>query len=325
MGKKSVAAAGQNAPLAWPRENGAHRRAAELCSVELHLIRGVFSDDGAVRCSAMVGHHSRCLLSAIPTHGLQVIQEQLMNDISQIAAVAPGGVSSSTRSSRRFESHSGSPGLSKSHAILSLGDYLDIDAIQSCFDAVPLDRYVEAGFRHKSICRVRVKNHAVWPSAHGPLFQPKEYNPVHGDIVRHYEEMEPRLAVLLQPIIQIFAACALLRHDHEVLVQAQRITASSGEDGTMGFPVVEGWHRDNTQVLGIFLVNRVNVEGGISLLSRDSSGDKLAFARTLGVGELLLIDDTVNWHNTTPIKKVRENAPAHRDVVLLTWPSCREL
>jgi hypothetical protein len=246
-----------------------------------------------------------------------------MNDIAQIAGVEPGRVSSSTSSSRYVESHSGSPGFSKSHAIVSLGDYLDIDAIQSCFDAVPLDRYVEAGFRHKSICRVRVKNHTVRSTAHGPLFQSKEFNPVHGDIVRHYEEMAPRLAVLLRPVIQIFAACALLRHDHEVLVQAQRITASAGEDGTTGFPVVEGWHRDNTQVLGIFLVNRVNVEGGISLLSRDSSGDKLALSHTLGVGELLLIDDTVNWHNTTPIKKVCENAPAHRDVVILTWPSCR--
>jgi hypothetical protein len=246
-----------------------------------------------------------------------------MNEISQIAGV--GGISRSNRSSGWIESRSRSPALSKSHAILSLGDYLDIDAIQSCFDAVPLDRYVEAGFRHKSICRVRVRDHVVLPTAHGALFQPKEFNPVHGDIVRHYEEMEPRLAELLRPVIQIFAACALLCHDHEVLVQAQRITASAGEDGTTGFPVVEGWHRDNTQVLGIFLANRVNVEGGISLLSRDSSGDKLAFARTLAVGELLLIDDNVNWHNTTPIKKVRENAPAHRDVVLLTWPSCREL
>jgi hypothetical protein len=115
-----------------------------------------------------------------------------------------------------------------------------------------------------------------------------------------------------------------LRDEHEILVQAQRITASSGEDGSTGFPVVEGWHRDNTEVLGIFLANKVNIEGGISLLSGDSAGEKLAFARTLGVGDLLLVDDTAMWHNTTPIRKIRENAPAYRDVVIVTWPSCRQ-
>jgi hypothetical protein len=216
------------------------------------------------------------------------------------------------------------PRFQKAHAVLAIGDFLDMEGIQSRFDAVPLDGYVKEGFRKKSICRVQVKNQVVNRTKHGPLYQPEAYNPVHGGIVREYEEMEPALTVLLRPLIQIFAACAELRDEHEILVQAQRVTATSGEDGATGFPVVEGWHQDNTQVLAIFMVNKVNVEGGVSLLSRDRSGQRLTFARTLEIGELLLIDDTTMWHNTTPIRKVHDNVPSYRDIVILTWPSCRE-
>jgi hypothetical protein len=217
-----------------------------------------------------------------------------------------------------------SPRLQRSHAAIQLGDYLRMPEIHSLFDRVPLDPYVAAGFRYKSITRICVRDSRVHRASHGPLFQPKEYNPVHGDIVRHYEEMDERLTGLLEPVIQIFAACGSLSGRDEILVQAQRITASSGDDGSTGFPVVEGWHRDNTSVLGIFLVNRVNVSGGISMLARDCAGAHLAFARTLDIGDLLLVDDRCLWHNTTPIAKVDPRKPAYRDVVILTWPSCRQ-
>jgi hypothetical protein len=195
--------------------------------------------------------------------------------------------------------------------------------IQAFFDRVPADPYVAAGFRHKSIMRVHVSEGQIHRAAHGPLFQPKEYNPVHGDIVRDYEEMDERLGRLLEPAIHIFAGCARLGRQHEILVQAQRITASSGDDGNTGYPVVEGWHQDNISVLGIFLVNRVNVAGGISMLARDRRGEDLAFAQTLSMGDLLLVDDTAFWHNTTPIARIDPARPAYRDIVIMTWPSCR--
>jgi hypothetical protein len=211
----------------------------------------------------------------------------------------------------------------KGFAVLTIADLLELEDIQAAFDRVPLDNYVEEGFRHKSLTRIRVRGRQVILAEHGPLFQPKEYNPVHGDIVRDYPAMDEKLAVLLRPAMEIFAAVARLGDEHEILVQAQRVTASSGDDGQTGFPVVEGWHRDNTRVLGILVINRVNVIGGISLLAHDERGSRLAFAQTLEPGDLVFVDDTVLWHNTTPIAKVRANAPAYRDVAILTWPSCR--
>jgi hypothetical protein len=215
------------------------------------------------------------------------------------------------------------PTFPKRFGVLKIADLLELEDIQTSFAAVPLDAYVEEGFRHKSLTRIRVRGRQVILTEHGPLFQPKEYNPVHGDIVRHYPAMDEKLAVLLRPAMEVFATVARLGDEHEILVQAQRITASSGDDGRTGFPVVEGWHRDNTRVLGILVINRVNITGGISLLAHDERGSRLALAQTLDPGDLVFVDDTVLWHNTTPIAKVRANAPAYRDVVILTWPSCR--
>ena len=216
------------------------------------------------------------------------------------------------------------PHLNRPHAAIHLGEYLEMLEIQALFDHLPQDPYVSAGFRRKSIMRVQVSEGQICRTAHGPLFQPKEYNPVHGDIVRQYEEIGERLGKLLEPAIHIFAGCARLGRQHEILVQAQRITASSGHDGNTGFPVVEGWHQDNISVLGIFLVNRVNVSGGISMLASDRRGEELAFAQTLGMGDLLLVDDTALWHNTTAIARIDPTKAAYRDIVIMTWPSCRE-
>jgi hypothetical protein len=215
------------------------------------------------------------------------------------------------------------PFLNKSFSLIRLGDHLAWDPIGARFDALPLDRYVEQGFRRKSLARVRVRDHALSESDHAPLFQPKAYNPVHGGLVREYSQMEAELLSLLAPAVRIFAACAHAGPQHEILVQAQRVTASGGQDGSTGFPAVEGWHQDNTTVLGLLLVARSNIEGGISMLSFDAGGTDIGFAQRLERGDLLLVDDTKLWHYTTPIVSTG-NAPAYRDVVILTWPSCRE-
>ena len=211
------------------------------------------------------------------------------------------------------------PRFSKPFSLINIGDLFALDAIQSLFEGVPLDPYVAAGFRHKSLFRARLAGGKVVMTEHAPLYQPVDINPVHGGIYRHYPAMDARLATLLAPLVSVFAACASLGAHDEVLVQAQRITAV---DGRTGFPVVEGWHRDDIKVLGLLLINRVNVSGGVSLLSFDR-GQSLAFSRQLVPGDFLLIEDRVMWHNTTPIEQQRPDLRGYRDIVIITSPTNR--
>jgi hypothetical protein len=211
------------------------------------------------------------------------------------------------------------PRFWKTFSLIQIADFLKLDQIQALFDGVPLDPYVAAGFRHKSLFRARVDGPDVIVTDHAPLYQPVEFNPVHGGIFRHYPPMDARLAELLRPLVTLFAGCAGLGPRDEVLVQAQRVTARAGQ---AGLPVVEGWHQDDIKVLGLLLIDRVNVSGGISLLSPDR-GQDISFARQLEPGELLLINDPVVWHNTTAIKQIRPTRPGHRDIVIITSPTNR--
>jgi hypothetical protein len=211
------------------------------------------------------------------------------------------------------------PQFFKPFSLINIGDFLRLREIQSLFHGVPLDPYVSAGFRHKSLFRAKVSKGQVVQTPHAPLYQPTEFNPVHGGIRRHYPEMDGRLARLLDGLVNIFAACAGLTSRDEMLVQAQRITST---DGKTGFPVVEGWHQDDIKVLGLLLINRVNVSGGISLLSFDK-GKSISFAQTLQPGDLLLVNDPVVWHNTTPIEQMVADQPGFRDIVIITSPTNR--
>jgi hypothetical protein len=211
------------------------------------------------------------------------------------------------------------PHFAKPFSLVNIGDFLDLAAMQSLFAGVPLDPYVAEGFRRKSLFRARLLKRRVVMSDHAPLWQPSEFNPIHGGIYRHYPAMDERLGELLEPLVKIFAACADLDASDEVLVQAQRITATAGQTG---YPVVEGWHQDNIKVLGLLLVNRSNVSGGVSLLSPDR-GQTISFSRTLAAGDLLLINDREVWHNTTPIEQLRGERLGFRDIVIITSPTNR--
>jgi len=211
------------------------------------------------------------------------------------------------------------PRFEKDFSLLNIGDFLQLTEIQRLFHGVPLDPYVPEGFRRKSLFRARLHGHKMQVTEHAPLYQPVEFNPIHGGIYRHYPAMDERLATLLAPLARLFGACAGLTEQDEILVQAQRITA---EQGKTGMPVVEGWHQDDIQVLGLLLINRSNVSGGVSLLSRDR-GQTLAFEQQLRPGDLLLINDTVMWHNTTPIRQINPELPGFRDIVIITSPTNR--
>jgi hypothetical protein len=214
---------------------------------------------------------------------------------------------------------SGAPRFQKDFSLLNIGDFLQLREIQRLFHGVPLDPYVPEGFRRKSLFRARLSDRKMLVTDHAPLYQPVEFNPIHGGIYRHYPAMDQRLAALLAPVAHIFGACAGLDESDEILVQAQRITA---EQGKTGLPVVEGWHQDDIQVLGLLLINRSNVSGGVSLLSRDR-GRSLAFEQQLRPGDFLLINDTVMWHNTTAIKQLTQDLPGFRDIVIITSPTNR--
>jgi len=210
---------------------------------------------------------------------------------------------------------------SKHFLSMDISPLLDLEAIGKGFDSVPVDPFVKDGTRHKAIVRVCVQPNGISVGSHEPLYQSAKLNyGVYGAELRPYREMSPELLAHLEPALRVFA-CLTGVYGQELLVQAQRVVATSGTDGRTGQTVREGYHQDGSNVIGMLVTGRVGIKGGISLLSPTQQGEDLLFAKTLAEGELLIVNDRKVFHNATSIHALKEGG--HRDIVLIAAPSFR--
>jgi len=219
------------------------------------------------------------------------------------------------------------------YAVIDAGGWLDLARLARLFGDVPADLYdtgygsagtadpyVPEGFRCKSLGRLRLHGTEPVAGPREPLYQSREFNPVHGSIARHYQPLPAEFAAGLADALRLFQTVTRLAHDEEVLVQAQRVTTSTGG---VGHPAVEGFHQDDMDYVGALLVSRRGLAGGKTLLAADSSGSDLVFAGELEPGQLLVLDDRRLWHYTSPVRDVAGPGLGHYDVILFGWPSCR--
>jgi hypothetical protein len=94
-----------------------------------------------------------------------------------------------------------------------------------------------------------------------------------------------------------------------------RIEARAGQSGQ---PTPEGLHRDGVDWELVVLVDRKNIESGItSIFGLDQShlGD---FTLTDPLDAVLLQDNRV-FHGVTAIRALKHHQAAHRDVVVITF------
>jgi hypothetical protein len=150
------------------------------------------------------------------------------------------------------------------------------------------------------------------------LFQSKQYNPLLGDVVREYDELEDDLIQLedFQRLIwEFFQFCQLCSTSNEVAVHQIRTTASSEK---LGNPAPEGIHRDGVDVVGIFSVDRQGIGGGETHLYK-TKNDHPVFSKVLNPGEFLVFRDDQYFHYTSPVNTTTTKQGT-RDVFVLTSP-----
>ncbi len=198
---------------------------------------------------------------------------------------------------------------------------IDLGPIQQGFHQVTQDPYVTDGCRYKNIARYRIYADRVEPAEHGPMFQSAEFNPINGDITRHYDEIPTimRDDPGFHQVIRTFAERAHLPEGDEVIIHAQRTLA---QPGVNAFPTVEGWHQDGLDVIGIFCAARHNIVGAENFLALQKGTD-IFLRGTLEEGELVLISDQDVFHFVSPFKAADPTKVAYRDAIIITTPSMR--
>jgi hypothetical protein len=187
-----------------------------------------------------------------------------------------------------------------------------------------LDPYMADGGRY------RRRRHATFTATsggglsrapHQPHFQSVDYNPLHGGIERWFEPIEDHIAAgdTLQTILKychmLFDVLAGTPRNWHVEVHQFRIEARTGERGR---PTPEGLHRDGVDYVLVLLIQRRNIASGVTAIHALDGRMLGQFTLTEPLDAALVHDARV-YHGVTPVEPLDPAAPAHRDVLVVTF------
>ena len=195
---------------------------------------------------------------------------------------------------------------------------IDLEKLIPFFEELPADPYLPENYRFRRLSRFLLVANRLIKLPHSPFFQTQDYNPLLGDVVREYPELNERLIELedFQKIVREFGDfCQINSTSNQIGVHQIRITASLTQ---VGKPAPEGIHQDGVDVVGIFCVNREGIEEGTTFLYSSPEGNPV-FNKILNQGEFLLFNDRQFFHFTSPIEALSPEGGV-RDVFILTSP-----
>ena len=195
---------------------------------------------------------------------------------------------------------------------------INLEGIKQFFPELPVDPYIKDNYRFRRLSRFTVSGNKLIKLPHGYFYQSQQYNPLLGDVKREFAELDDALIELddFKKLVLAFSDSCKLHPEAEIGVHQIRISCSPQNYGN---PAPEGIHRDGTDFIGIFSVDRENIQGGETHLYTDKK-EKPVFSKILNPGELLLVNDHEFLHFTTPIKPTSAQEGT-RDVFVLTSPS----
>ncbi|MBN3950598.1 MAG: 2OG-Fe dioxygenase family protein [Nostoc sp. NMS7] len=195
---------------------------------------------------------------------------------------------------------------------------INLEGFKPFFNNMPIDPYIKGNYRSRRLSRFTVSGNELIKLPHGYFFQSKEYNPLAGDIKREFPELDDALIELdiFRNLVLAFSDSSKLHPEAEIGVHQIRIICSPDNSAN---PAPEGIHQDGTDFIGIFSVDRDNIQGGETHLYT-AKKEKPVFSKVLNPGELLLVNDHEFLHFANPIKPLTD-AKGSWDVFVLTSPS----
>lgn len=208
---------------------------------------------------------------------------------------------------------------------IARGPLDDWDRFSASWERLPHDGYMADGGRYR---RRRHATYAVSRDGqitrrpHQPHYQSRDYNPLNGGVVRWFEPVDEDIGegatmqTVLRTCAALFAPLAPPEvRDWHVEVHQFRIEAV-GE--LAGNPTPEGRHQDGVDYVLVLMVRRQNIASGTTTLHTVDGRDLGSFTLEAPF-DAVFIDDARVVHGVTPVRALDPDAPAHRDVLVVTF------
>ncbi|HKW55662.1 MAG TPA: 2OG-Fe dioxygenase family protein [Stellaceae bacterium] len=207
--------------------------------------------------------------------------------------------------------------------LMEAGTLADWERFAQSWDDLALDTYMADGgrYRRRRHAVYRVADGATTRQPHQPHYQSVDYNPLHGGIERWFEPVTPEisdgpsLTTILAFCRTLFGSLAPEVRVWRVELHQFRIEARGGE---AGHPTPEGMHRDGVDYVLVLLVRRRNIRSGTTTIHALDRAPLGSFTLTDPLDAALVHDARV-YHGVTPVEPLDPAAPAHRDVLVVTF------
>jgi hypothetical protein len=197
-------------------------------------------------------------------------------------------------------------------------------AFADSWNDLPLDGFMADGgrYRRRRFAAFAVSLDALVRKAHQPHWQSRDYNPLNGGVQRWFEPVTDAIAD--HPVTKGVIAAGLelfqpLTADppeawhvelHQFRIEARADMA--------GQPTPEGAHRDGVDWVIVMLVDRRNVDSGVTDIYAPDGTNLGSFTLT-APGDMVCVDDHRVLHGVTAIRPLDPALPAIRDVLVATF------
>jgi hypothetical protein len=209
-------------------------------------------------------------------------------------------------------------------ALLGPGAVAAWDAFADSWNDLGLDTFMADGgrYRRRRFAAFAATPEGVARKPHQPHWQSRDYNPLNGGVQRWFEPVTEAIAEhpVTRGVIQ--AGLALFHplspasdQPWHVELHQFRIEARAGEQG---LPTPEGAHRDGVDWVIVMLVDRRNVDSGVTDVFAPDGTSLGSFTLT-APGDAVFLDDHRVLHGVTAIRPLDPAAPAIRDVLVVTY------
>jgi hypothetical protein len=204
------------------------------------------------------------------------------------------------------------------------GSLSDWPQFAASWNDLALDTYMADGGRYR---RRRHANYLVTDvggiarQPHRPHYQSIEYNVLHGGISRWFEPILPEIGsgptmlTILGFCRGLFGGLSLDIREWDVEVHQFRIEARREETGR---PTPEGVHHDGVDYVLVLLVDRRNIISGTTTI-HDQTGRQVGSFTLTNAFDAALVEDARVAHGVTPVEPIDPDAPAFRDVMVVTF------
>lgn len=191
----------------------------------------------------------------------------------------------------------------------------DLDMDQFMSDKGKYRTRKHATFVINNSDRIVVKNNYI------PHFQTVDYNPLNGGIARYFTEIDKKTIEnpIFQNLLQFayFTFSEIKSENWFIEAHQFRIKAKPND---LGKPTPEGIHRDGVDFVLMALINRQNIQGGMTRIYNLNKNLKTEFMLESFL-DIALVDDHQIYHSVTEIQldDVERDQVGLRDVLVITF------